>query len=278
VDLSSTGEPLEYTSLTTTEEDTLKAIKIILMLVGGIVVLVIGGFFVLMVVGGAADSKQKSDEKKTVDTALTQTAILRLTALELGFEYERNEVSADQKFKDKPLVVTGMVAEIGKDVTDDVYVLLSSGLNLNPIVHATLRKDAIPHAATLAPGNQVNLACIGSGKTMGMPILIACKFEEPGAKPAEPPAQATATQQMPLAQPAKPAPQPDAAMVTQDNFLTLCSARVIPNAKKLGGMSDEDARQHAASVCSDAQPAYDACIQTGASGQSCLSKAVPTSE
>lgn len=253
----------------------MRAIKIILMLVGGAVVLVVGGFFVLMVIGGAADSKQKSDGAKRVDAALTQAAVVRTTAIELGVEYERNEVSADQKFKDKPLLVSGMVAEIGKDVTDGVYVLLSSGFDLNPIVHATLRKDAISHAATLSPGNRVSLACIGTGKTISMPVLSACKFEGPSAEPAGPAASVPAA---PVQPPTAAVLQPATATVAQDGFPALCSAKTVLSAKTFGGMSNEEARDHAVSVCSEAQPTYNACIQTGASIQACLSKALPTSE
>ena len=253
----------------------MRAIKIILMLVGGAVVLVVGGLFLLMVVGGAADSKQKSDETKRVDAALTQASVVRTTAIELSLQYERNEVSADQKFKDKPLVVSGMVAEIGKDVTDGVYVLLSSGFDLNPIVHAALRKDAVSHAATLSPGNQVSLACIGAGKTIGTPVLSACKFEGPSASPG---GSVATVPLAPVQPPTAAILQPAVATVARDGFPALCSAKIVLSAKTFGGMSDEEAHDHAVSVCSEAQPTYNSCIQTGASIQACLLKALPTSE
>ncbi len=49
---------------------------------------------------------------------------MEVTASELYRAYEANEVSADQQYKDKRLLITGAVENIGKDVMDNPYVAL----------------------------------------------------------------------------------------------------------------------------------------------------------
>ena len=49
---------------------------------------------------------------------------MELTASELYRAYEANEVSADQQYKGKRLLITGVVENIGKDVMDNPYVAL----------------------------------------------------------------------------------------------------------------------------------------------------------
>ncbi|MGI0036188.1 MAG: hypothetical protein ACRD98_10005 [Nitrososphaera sp.] len=62
------------------------------------------------------------------------------------------------------------------------------------------------------------------------------------------------------------------------DFLTLCSARTILNAKTLGGMSDAEAGQHAQEACVAAEPTYSACVKAGKAQDDCLNKALPSSE
>ncbi len=49
---------------------------------------------------------------------------MEVTASELYRAYEANEVSADQQYKGKRLLITGAVENIGKDVMDNPYVAL----------------------------------------------------------------------------------------------------------------------------------------------------------
>ena len=49
---------------------------------------------------------------------------MEVTASELYRAYEANEVSADQQYKGKRLLITGVVENIGKDVMDNPYVAL----------------------------------------------------------------------------------------------------------------------------------------------------------
>lgn len=69
-----------------------------------------------------------------------------------------------------------------------------------------------------------------------------------------------------------------AAQLAKGSFLEVCAPSVIPNAKKLGGMSDAEAMQLAKEVCGNAEPGYLACIKSGVARDDCLAKALPSSE
>lgn len=69
-----------------------------------------------------------------------------------------------------------------------------------------------------------------------------------------------------------------AAQLVKGSFLEICAPNVIPNAKKLGGMSDAEAMQLAKEVCGNAEPGYLACVKKGVDKDECLAKALPSSE
>lgn len=73
-------------------------------------------------------------------------------------------------------------------------------------------------------------------------------------------------------------PQSERTQSSEKPFLTICAPRVIPNAQKLGGMSDAEAVQHAKEVCADVEATYSACIKQGIGEAACLDKALPTGE
>ena len=53
-----------------------------------------------------------------------QEPSIELTARQLVKEYADNEVSADNKYKGKVLLVTGTIDDIGKALVDDIYVAM----------------------------------------------------------------------------------------------------------------------------------------------------------
>ena len=88
-----------------------------------------------------------------------------------------------------------------------------------------------------------------------------------------------------LASSPAPAPAPAPAPVvpllqssSASNFFTLCSQYIMPNAKKLGGMTDIEALQFARESCPKAEPEYIACINQQKSQDECLRAALPSNE
>ena len=77
----------------------------------------LAGFTILAV--GSMESEEKTQKAVT-----SQDPVATLTAKELFKAYEDNEVSADAKYKDKIVQVSGVIEDIGKDLTDSIYVIL----------------------------------------------------------------------------------------------------------------------------------------------------------
>lgn len=70
---------------------------------------------------GSVDSEEKTRQVKSAQAEAS------VSAQQLYNQYEANEVEADNRYKGKVISVTGVIGDIGKDITDNAYVLLSSG-------------------------------------------------------------------------------------------------------------------------------------------------------
>jgi tRNA_anti-like len=98
---------------------------------------------------------------------------LAVTAQALHSAYDQNEVSADQKYKGKRLVVEGVIRSIDKDMFDNVVLVLAAG-DMFAGVHATLTRAEAPKAAELKKRQRVEVECVGSGKIINSAMLKDC--------------------------------------------------------------------------------------------------------
>ena len=57
----------------------------------------------------------------------SQAPAFEVSAQQLYRDYEANEVSADAKYKDKVIIVSGRVVKIAKSITDEAYIVLETG-------------------------------------------------------------------------------------------------------------------------------------------------------
>lgn len=101
---------------------------------------------------------------------------MNVTAAQLFAGYEANEVSADERYKGKALLVTGKIASIDKDFTDGIVLRLSTS---NPFqtVDANLEDSEKPKAGRLAKGETVRVQCEGNGMVIGSPQLGDCVIQ-----------------------------------------------------------------------------------------------------
>ena len=99
-----------------------------------------------------------------------------MTAAELYAAYAANEVSADNRFKGKKILVFGPVDAIAKDAADRIVVRLAAG---GPIatVDGYLPADEKAKAAALERGQKISLLCRGAGRLIGSPILADCSIQ-----------------------------------------------------------------------------------------------------
>jgi hypothetical protein len=110
-------------------------------------------------------------QKSTVRDKAAKEAV-EVGAGEIFQNYKENEVGADQKYKGKWLKVKGKVSKIGKDITDDAYVLFDVSDALFG-VQVFFEKENQGDLADLAPGQTVVVVCQGDGK-MGNVLLKKC--------------------------------------------------------------------------------------------------------
>ena len=75
--------------------------------------------FAVFAISSTEDEAEQSISGKPVD--------FKLTARELFQAYDQNEVAADEKYEGKVLEISGRVEDIGKDITDTIYVTLEAG-------------------------------------------------------------------------------------------------------------------------------------------------------
>lgn len=137
--------------------------------------------FAIMV--GVADGvKQTPDARTGMDTpAVEQPAeqvapsqpIITVSASQLFKAYEANEVSADNAYKGRTLVVTGKVGGIKKDFTDTVYVTLE--VDIFKSVHVLGIPETI--ATGLSKGQPITVQCEGNGMIMLSPLLKDCAIQ-----------------------------------------------------------------------------------------------------
>jgi hypothetical protein len=146
------------------------------------------GFLVLIGLRIIA-SAGKSDHGSTMAVAATEpsmtaqaaapeqsTTAIQISAMDLFREYDRNEVSADDAYKGKRLLVTGRVASINKNFVDDIVIDLSTG-QMFADIRATVQDSQKSTAAGLSKRQEVTLLCRGAGKMLRSPVLGQCLIQ-----------------------------------------------------------------------------------------------------
>lgn len=113
---------------------------------------------VTMLAVGSTDDEASTEEVKNAKPAFT------ITAQELFKEYESNEVSADTKYKEKVVQVSGTVSDIGKDILDNPYVVVGSFGDLGLGVQCTFAESQNATISELKKGDAVSIkgTCNGS--------------------------------------------------------------------------------------------------------------------
>lgn len=133
-----------------------------------VLVLIIGA-------AGSGDESSNSNESSgTEQAAEEQETALVVSAVDLYAAYEANEISADETYKGKLVIVTGKISDIGKDILDKPYITLEAE---NPFlnVQCMLADEATAEAGTASVGSSVTLQGRVSGKT-GNVLVRDCLF------------------------------------------------------------------------------------------------------
>jgi tRNA_anti-like len=97
----------------------------------------------------------------------------RLTAAELWGQYNLNAARADLRFKNKPVTVTGVVADVRRDYRGHILLRLATGDALETVRATVINRDDSGRSLPIR-GQLVSLRCTGHGVLIGAPVLDAC--------------------------------------------------------------------------------------------------------
>ena len=100
-------------------------------------------------------------------------ASAEVTASELWAAYARDPAEADRQFRDRSVVVTGVVRSIERDYEGSMVARLSTG-DAFETVNAKLATRNDPTMVGVTKGRPVSLLCVGRGALMGAPQLGGC--------------------------------------------------------------------------------------------------------
>jgi hypothetical protein len=110
---------------------------------------------------------------KTAAAPTIPKASSQVTASELWAAYARNVRDADREFRDKAVVVNGVVQSVERDYEGSMVARLSTG-DAFESVNAKLATRADPSQVGVIKGRAVSLLCVGRGALMGAPQLSGC--------------------------------------------------------------------------------------------------------
>lgn len=118
----------------------------------------------------AAEAKAELAKKSAAAQAEAATAT-EISSIELTEAFEANEVAAQLKFGDKPILITGNVDGVALDLTDDPVVKLPGTNRYLPV---GVRLDDKEAAAALQKGQPIKALCQRLIEVAGVPQLGDC--------------------------------------------------------------------------------------------------------
>ncbi len=131
---------------------------------------------VLLVIIIPKDNEQSTASNTTENVAQEQPAFeLEVTASTLFDEYQDNEVSADNKYKGKIILVDGTVQQVRKDFMDNMIVELTTSNQFMPINCYFENADVV---ASLSKGNNIKIIGKVDGITIGIVKIEDCVIQE----------------------------------------------------------------------------------------------------
>ncbi len=136
--------------------------------------------FILLIISVSTLPESKTATEKSSgssDTApvVTEPAI-QVTATKLIADYKANEVSADAKYKNKIVEVSGVVKTIGKDILDTPYIALTNGEQYSfESVQCMFSEKDESQLANVSKDDRITLRGEVSGK-LGNVLVKGCKI------------------------------------------------------------------------------------------------------
>lgn len=139
---------------------------------------------VIVVLLGVAGSQMETvskpevvkTEKAPESVPVQKIETLKVTAVQLAEDYKANEIAAEAKYKNKPLEISGLVGDIGKDILDTPYITFQTEqYAIINQVQCMFSKSDEQILASLSKGQRVTVTGEVSGK-MGNILVKGCQI------------------------------------------------------------------------------------------------------
>lgn len=127
--------------------------------------------YIIIGIGIYRDLTASDTPAETTDSK----AVLKVTAQQLYDDYNNNELAADERYKGKTLLVSGVIDSVNNSFGDRPYLTLESGSMFRG-VRARLDPAETDKAVQLQKGQTVQIKCIGESLSFGSPTLSQCKI------------------------------------------------------------------------------------------------------
>lgn len=132
--------------------------------------LVVGVLVLLSVV-----AKMVANDNAGKHKGVAYTPSISVSAVQLKADYDQNEVSADQKYKGRRILVNGKIVNIGKDMLDNAYVVLSNG-DANDVFNVRCMFEDENVMVSFRKGQYLKVIGTVEGK-IGDVILKKCRLQ-----------------------------------------------------------------------------------------------------
>lgn len=145
------------------------------------------GFFILIFIIGKAGgnsttskiSNAATTNNSTIQKEDKKVETIKVSAIQIYNDYKENEVSADNKYKDKLVDVSGEVDKIGKDFMDVPYVSLvtlkNEIMDLS-MVQCKFDKDKMAELASLKKGTRLIIRGTVNGSVATIVQIEDCEI------------------------------------------------------------------------------------------------------
>jgi hypothetical protein len=136
-------------------------------------ILAVGAF---MFIGSFGDSDQKP-QNHDIQATSEPKPVLSVTAIKMASEYKANEVSADAKYKDQLVEISGTVDTIGKDIVDTPYISFETENPYEIInrIQCMFKNEDTVALSAVSKGQKIRLRGTVSGE-LGNIIVKGCKI------------------------------------------------------------------------------------------------------
>ena len=144
------------------------------ILIGLACLLLIGGIIAVALLSGDTSEKELVKKPEETPTETLPLEAVEITVAQLYTEYNANEISADQKYLNKILRVSGKVDEIKRDFpTGKAAVLISDMLGGHTRIFMKCVFESEAEATSLTNGQKVTI----EGKFVGSKLEAVMRLE-----------------------------------------------------------------------------------------------------